>query len=178
MRIAVIAFPMVEIAGSPSQQVIVRDAVLDDARRLAELLAGGALSVKEDVDDVASYREALADIRSTPGQVVLVAECDREVIGMCQLMMFRHIQHRGGRCAEVESVHVDEAWRRRGVGSILMGEAVRRARVAGCYRVQLTSNAARVDAHRWYLRLGFVDSHVGFKLYLDVADREPTLGRP
>lgn len=29
--------------------------------------------------------------------------------------------------------------------------------------VQLTSDAARVDAHRFYERLGFTGSHVGFK---------------
>lgn len=32
--------------------------------------------------------------------------------------------------------------------------------------VQLTSNAARKDAHRFYERLGFAQSHLGFKLKL------------
>ena len=41
-----------------------------------------------------------------------------------------------------------------------------RARAAGCYRIQLTSNKVRSDAHRFYLRHGFVNSHEGFKLYL------------
>ena len=36
----------------------------------------------------------------------------------------------------------------------------------GCYRIQLTSNTARPDAHRFYERLGFVPSHVGFKMRL------------
>jgi hypothetical protein len=35
----------------------------------------------------------------------------------------------------------------------------------GAPLVQLTSDAARSDAHRFYLRLGFIDSHVGFKYY-------------
>ena len=42
---------------------------------------------------------------------------------------------------------------------------VERARAAGCVRVQLTSNKERVDAHRFYERLGFRRSHEGFKLY-------------
>jgi hypothetical protein len=33
--------------------------------------------------------------------------------------------------------------------------------------VQLTSNNARSDAHRFYERLGFVPSHVGFKMLLE-----------
>jgi hypothetical protein len=32
--------------------------------------------------------------------------------------------------------------------------------------VQLTSNDARPDAHRFYQRLGFTPSHRGFKLLL------------
>jgi hypothetical protein len=32
--------------------------------------------------------------------------------------------------------------------------------------VQLTSNKARNDAHRFYARLGFAQSHEGFKLLL------------
>jgi GNAT superfamily N-acetyltransferase len=47
-----------------------------------------------------------------------------------------------------------------------MGEAIERARALGCYRVQLTSNRVREDAHRFYERLGFVPSHVGYKLML------------
>ena len=46
-------------------------------------------------------------------------------------------------------------------------DAIGRARELGCYRVQLTSNTARPDAHRFYEQLGFVPSHVGFKLLLD-----------
>ena len=47
-----------------------------------------------------------------------------------------------------------------------MGGAIERARELGCYRVQLTSKAARTDAHRFYERLGFVPSHVGYKMPL------------
>jgi GNAT superfamily N-acetyltransferase len=43
---------------------------------------------------------------------------------------------------------------------------VQRARDLGCYRVQLTSNNARPEAHRFYQRLGFEPSHRGFKLNL------------
>jgi GNAT superfamily N-acetyltransferase len=85
---------------------------------------------------------------------------------MCQLIMFRHIQDRGGRCAEIESMHVDERFRSQGIGGVLLGAAIEAARAAGCYRVQLTSNQTRGDAHRFYLAHGFEASHQGFKLYL------------
>ena len=98
---------------------------------------------------------------------VLVAEVAHEVVGVCQLIVFRHLQSKGGLCAEVESVHVHPDWRSRGIGRVLMGAAIDRARALGCYRVQLTSNHARPDAHRFYASLGFLPSHQGFKLSLD-----------
>jgi GNAT superfamily N-acetyltransferase len=49
----------------------------------------------------------------------------------------------------------------------MMRDAVERARAAGCRLIQLTTDRARADAHRFYERLGFVPSHVGMKLALD-----------
>lgn len=51
-----------------------------------------------------------------------------------------------------------------GIGSAVMrwvGEAA--APAVGASMVQLTSDAARTDAHRFYERLGYVGSHRGFK---------------
>jgi GNAT superfamily N-acetyltransferase len=89
-----------------------------------------------------------------------------ELVGVCQLIVFRHLQNRGGLCAEVESVHVHPDHRGHGIGGVLMRAAVQRARELGCYRIQLTSNKARPEAHRFYERLGFEPSHRGFKLKL------------
>lgn len=53
-----------------------------------------------------------------------------------------------------------------GLGSAMMGWAVSEARQRGATLVQLTSDKKREDAHRFYERLGFAGSHVGFKLFL------------
>ena len=146
---------------------VVREAAAGDVGRLVELLAGGALTVQEDASDLAPYAVALDRICADPSSTVLVAEVDGEVVGTCQVFVLQHLQHRGGRCAEVESVHVAAERRGQGIGATLMAAAVEWARSAGCYRVQLTSNVARPEAHRFYERLGFAPSHVGFKLLLD-----------
>ena len=62
--------------------------------------------------------------------------------GSASSIVFRHLQARGGLCAELESVHVHPDHRGAGVGGALVREAIARARALGCYRVQLTSNAA------------------------------------
>ena len=137
--------------------------------RVVELLVLGSLPGAprdEDPGDPAPYRAALRQIEAAGG-AVLVAETGRTVVGVCQLIVFRHVQHRGGLCAEIESVHVHPDHRGGGVGSALVRAATDRARSLGCYRVQLTSDSARTAAHRFYDDLGFVPSHIGFKLWLD-----------
>ena len=47
-----------------------------------------------------------------------------------------------------------------------MQRAAERARTRGCGLIQLTSDKRREDAHRFYVALGFADSHEGFKLAL------------
>ena len=54
-----------------------------------------------------------------------------------------------------------------GLGTALITWAIEESRGLGCSLVQLTSDASRTDARRFYERLGFVASHVGFKLRLD-----------
>jgi GNAT superfamily N-acetyltransferase len=152
-------------AAAPAE-VVVRDATDQDVDRLVELLEHGSLvGGKEDRSDLSPYLAALSEINQRPGGV-LVAEWQGQVVGVCQLIVFRHFQSRGALCAEIESVHVHPDQRGSGIGHILMGAAIDRARALGCYRVQLSSNVARVDAHRFYESLGFTSSHQGFKLAL------------
>ena len=134
---------------------------------VALLEAGSLVPGKEDPADLDAYRRALREIDAAPSGGVLVAELGGKVVGVCQLIVFRHLQSRGGLCAEIESVHVRSDVRSRGIGSRLIAEASSRAREAGCYRVQLTSNVARPDAHRFYAREGFSQSHLGFKKGLE-----------
>lgn len=53
-----------------------------------------------------------------------------------------------------------------GLGTALVTHAIEEARRLGADLVQLTSDASRTDAHRFYERLGFTGSHLGFKLNL------------
>ncbi len=153
-----------------SDRLVLRPADEADLARIVELLRLGAVPggrpSTEDSGDLAPYRSALREI-ARMGGTVLVAERAGEVVGVCQLIVFRHLQSRGGRCAEIESVHVHPDHRGAGVGEALLREAIERAREQGCYRVQLTSNTARPDAHRFYERLGFSPSHVGFKMSIE-----------
>ena len=156
--------------GMTPEGLVIRPATEADLGRAVELLLlGSPPGAPPRVEDPAAggpYGAALGEIAAAGG-VVLVAELGGEVVGVCQLIVFRHLQAQGGRCAEVESVHVHPNHRGCGVGTALLRDAVGRARALGCYRVQLTSDARREDAHRFYERLGFSPTHVGFKMLLE-----------
>jgi GNAT superfamily N-acetyltransferase len=110
--------------------------------------------------------EAFEEIARDPRETLLVAERDGRVIGTLQLTFLRYLTYGGARVALVEAVHVTETERGRGVGAAMMRFAIEEAKKRGCHRMQLTSNKARKDAHRFYERLGFTPSHEGFKLFL------------
>jgi ribosomal protein S18 acetylase RimI-like enzyme len=139
--------------------------VPDIVRLLAEDSLGQA---REQVGDAAAadYLAAFAEIDADPHQELVVAVQEGRVVGCMQLTTLRYLSHRGGTRLQVEGVRVDRERRSRGIGEAMMRYAIERARESGCHLVQLTTNAKRTDAHRFYRRLGFEPTHVGFKLAL------------
>lgn len=147
---------------------IVRDAREEDLPRLLVLLQqlaeGGAspeARVREATDQ---HRRTLDELLHGPYCQMLVVEASGRVVGTCVLYVMPNLTHGAARWGIVENVVVDEAERSRGYGELLMAEAVRKAREAGCYRVSLASNNRRTDAHRFYERIGFHASHKGFTM--------------
>ena len=66
----------------------------------------------------------------------------------------------------LENVHIRADLRGVGHGSHMVQCAIERCSERDCGLVQLTSNKVRLDAHRFYRKLGFAQSHEGFKLML------------
>lgn len=102
-----------------------------------------------------------------PGTEQIVAEQDGRIVGAMQLTCIPGISKIGMKRAIIEAVRIDASLRGKGLGSELIRWAIDRAKRKGCGVIQLTSDRARADAHRFYERLGFKASHVGMKLELD-----------
>ena len=113
-----------------------------------------------------SYIRAFEEIDADRNNDLIVAEMDGNVVGTLQLTFTPSISFRGGKRATVESARVDRSFRGAGIGHEMMLWVIARARDERCVSIQLTTNSARKDAHRFYERLGFKDSHVGMKLQL------------
>jgi GNAT superfamily N-acetyltransferase len=151
----------------PATDLTLRDATPADLPAIIALLADDKLgSTRETPDDLEPYLAAFAELAADPNQRLIVADRAGETVGTFQLTYIPGVSQRGLKRALVESVRVAATERGSGLGTRMMTWAVEEARAAGCGMVQLTSNAERRDAHRFYERLGFVPSHVGFKLKL------------
>ena len=116
--------------------------------------------------DAPCYAEALREMQASDRNRTYVAELDGRVAGTFQLTFIRNLLRRGTLVAQVESVRVEAALRNRGIGAAMLRWVIDEARRRGCSRLQLTTNQARKDAHRFYERLGFKASHLGMKLTL------------
>ncbi len=111
------------------------------------------------------YRAAFDAIDADPNQRLIVAEKDGEVVGTLQITFIPGLTRFGATRGLLENVHIRADQRGNGLGSRMVEWAIEQCRDAGCAMVQLTSNKLRLDAHRFYKKLGFEQSHEGFKLY-------------
>ncbi len=147
----------------------VRPAVRDDVAAVVRLLADDVLgALRERVEEPVAkvYLQAFDEMTAQAGNTLLVAVRGDDVVGCLQLTITPGLSRMGTRRAQLESVRVSARHRGAGIGAQLVTEAIALARMAGCGLVQLTSDVTRVDAIRFYERLGFQATHVGMKLSL------------
>ncbi|MBP0449856.1 GNAT family N-acetyltransferase [Kitasatospora sp. RG8] len=145
----------------------IRRATSEDLPAIVAMLADDPLgAARESPDDLIPYREAFARIDTDPNQHLVVAERAGRTIGTLQLTVVPGLSRKGSTRTIIEAVRIHADERGSGLGTELIRWAVDRSRELGADLVQLTSDATRTDAHRFYERLGFVGSHLGFKLAL------------
>jgi GNAT superfamily N-acetyltransferase len=100
-------------------------------------------------------REQFARLRQYPSYRIFVAECDGVTAGTYALILLDNLAKRGARAGVVEDVAVRPEFQGRGIGRAMMAHAREECRLAGCYKMTLSSNIAREGAHRFYDSLGF-----------------------
>lgn len=151
------------------QTATIREATENDLEAIIALFADDPLGGHGDTTDpqaLPDYTAAFRKIATSPNEALYVAELDGEVVGTFQTMVTTTMTARGASSLIVEAVQTRADMRGRGIGAVMINFAIDKARAGGMRLVQLTSNAVRTDAHRFYERLGFTPSHIGFKLKL------------
>lgn len=147
--------------------VIFRRAREDDIESIVQLLIDDPLGrTREDASASGSdaYLKAFAAIDADPNQLLVVALEADEIVGTLQLSFIPGLARSGALRGQIEAVRIKSSRRGAGIGKEMIEWAISKCRSRGCRQVQLTTDKSRNGAHRFYERLGFAPSHVGYKL--------------
>ena len=144
--------------------VAIRPARRADVPVIVAMLADDHLGrARERLEDPlpAVYYAAFERVERDPILTRVVAESEGRVVGCLQLAVLPGISSQGGIRGLLEDVRVASDCRSRGIGEQLVQWAVTEAKARGCNLVELLTHSSRVDAQRFYKRLGFSLSHAG-----------------
>jgi len=127
-------------------EAALRSARSQDAARISALL--------EQLGWVVTPEQVVAELSASPTTELVVAESDGDVVGLIAITTRRQFQ-RAGNLITIDTLVVDEAYRSHGIGGQLVGAAFEAATRCSAQAVELVSHLRRVDARRFYERLGF-----------------------
>ena len=143
----------------------IREAEDDDLRGVLKVLAESGIDGGQSFT-LDEAREHFARIRRWPNWRLLVAVIDGEIAGSYTLLIMDKLGKRGTPAGVVEDVAVLPSRQGQGIGRAMMEHARVECRRAGCYKLALSSNLKRTDAHRFYDSLGF--QRHGFSFLTDL----------
>lgn len=147
-----------------AKPVSIRPARREDVPAIVAMLADDPLGrARERVEDPlpAVYYAAFERVERDSSLTLVVAESEGRVVGCLQLAVLAGISSQGGIRGLLEDVRVASDCRSRGIGERLVQWAIAEAKARGCNLVELLTHSSRVDAQRFYKRLGFSLSHAG-----------------
>ncbi|GAA3855341.1 GNAT family N-acetyltransferase [Celeribacter arenosi] len=138
-----------------------------DLASIVEMLADDELGASREtpsppVNDC--YRAAFAEIDADPNQFLCVVEDGQRIVGTLQLTFIPGLSRKGTKRGQIEAVRIASDRRGSELGKSMFAWAISECRSRGCSLVQLTTDKSRPDAHRFYDRLGFEPTHIGYKL--------------
>ncbi len=140
-----------------------RPATEADVPAVVALLADDMLGAGRELPGMEPYLAAFRRMQAEGANHLIAGEQAGRLVATYQITFISGLSLRASRRAQIESVRVAADLRGQGLGAAVFADAEARARAAGCVLMQLTTNRARADAHRFYERLGFTPSHIGYK---------------
>lgn len=151
-----------------TSDITIRRARREDVGPIIAMLADDRLGgPRERIEDPLPqcYVAAFERLSGDPNIQLVVAENgEGAVVGCLQLCILPGLSSQGASRGLIEDVRVASHCRSRGIGEQIVQWAVAEARGCGCKVVELLTHHTRVDAQRFYERLGFARSHVGMTI--------------
>jgi len=154
-------------------EISFRRAEESDLPAIVALLADDLLGQQREQPGLplaSAYKDAFAAIEADPNQLLVVMTEGSRIVGTLQLSFIPGLSRRGAWRGQIESVRIATDRRRSELGRRMFEWAIAECRARGCSLVQLTTDRNRPDAHRFYERLGFTASHLGYKLAIQGGD--------
>lgn len=149
-----------------SGEIDFRKARRADLLAIVELLTDDPINGHRERPDeplVEGYLHAFEAITADDANILVVGELEGVIVATAQITFIRYLTQQGGTSAIIEAVRVTSRLRSHGIGEKLMAHLIALAQARGCVSVQLVTSRPRVDAQRFYARVGFKDSHIGFR---------------
>lgn len=87
--------------------------------------------------------------------VATLQELENKPVGTFALLIMDNLVHHGSPSGIVEGVAVDPEFQGQGIGRQMMQVAITQCKAAGCYKLSLSTNLRRKEAHAFYESLGF-----------------------
>ena len=148
-----------------------RKATKNDVSVIVEMIADDELGRKRENFQIplpSEYLIAFEKINSDENQELIVVENeDLEIIGTLQLSFIQYLTYRGGIRAQIEAVRIRKDKRGLGIGKIMLGWAINRAKERNVHLLQLTTDKKRPKTIKFYEELGFNQTHEGMKMHFN-----------
>jgi GNAT superfamily N-acetyltransferase len=115
-------------------------------------------------------KEIYDRLQSYPDYKLYIALKDGIPAGAFALLIMDNLGHLGASSGIVEDVVVRKDVRGQGIGKKMMEFAMQKCRTKGCYKLTLSSNLKRIDAHKFYESLGY--QRHGYSFFSDLRKEE------
>ena len=142
----------------------IHTATIDDIRNILQIYAEALDNGK--VLSVEKAKVIFLQQQQYPDYQVFVAKLDNKIVGTFALLIMENMAHLGTPSAVIEDVGVLPEMQGKGIGKAMMVFALAKAKEKGCYKMSLSSNLRREQAHQFYESLGFKKHGFSFLMEL------------
>lgn len=139
--------------------LVMRLATIDDLPKVLRLYHQSGLDSDSSLAltdaDLTNAKQWFQSIQHYPNYKLWIAQLEEKPVGTFALLIMDNLVHQCSPSGIVEGVAVDPQFQGQGIGKQMMQFAIAQCRAAGCYKLSLSTNLKREQAHAFYESLGF-----------------------